>query len=97
LTPRAERLITPVDSAHRVVQMAIEEKKLQHLVWDNQALTSHRVLAAILGVILRLPALQRSLATSQLGSRYVDALVARQATRVKRELAMVEWAARLRD
>ncbi|WP_246329920.1 4Fe-4S binding protein [Geomonas limicola] len=97
LVPRAERLITPVDSAHRAVQMAIEEGKLQHLVWDNQALTSHRALAAILGVILRLPSLQRSLAGSQLGSRYVDALVRRQATRVERELAMVERAARLRD
>lgn len=97
LVPRPERLVTPVDGAHRVVQMAIEGGKLQNLVWDNQALTSHRALAAILGVILRLPALQHTLAKSQLGSRYVDALVRRQATRVERELAMVERAARLRD
>ena len=55
LRPRAERVITPVNSAHRVVLMAIERGKLQDLIFDNQALLSHRAMAAILGVILRLP------------------------------------------
>ncbi|HBG06940.1 MAG: (Fe-S)-binding protein [Geobacteraceae bacterium GWC2_58_44] len=79
LVPRAERVITPVDGAHRVVLMAIERDKLQHLIWDNQALFSHRAMAAILGVILRLPPVKQALASSQLGSRYLHAMIQRKA------------------
>ena len=49
LRPRARRVVTPVNSAHRTVVMAIERGKLQHLIFDNQAHLSHRALAAILG------------------------------------------------
>jgi ferredoxin len=74
LSPRAERVLTPVNSAHRVVLMAIERGKLQNLIFDNQALASHRVMAAILGVILKLPPLQRILASRQMKSRYLEFL-----------------------
>jgi len=79
LAPRGERVITPVDSAHRIVRMAIERGKLQHLIWDNRALFSHRALAAVVGVILRLPSVQQSLANSQLGSKYLDAMIKKRA------------------
>ena len=62
LESRGERVLTPVNTAHRVVMMAIERGCLQNLIFDNQALTSHRVMAAILGVILRLPPLKQLLA-----------------------------------
>lgn len=75
LAPRDERVITPVDSVHRVVSMAVERGKLQNLIFDRQALTSHRMMAAILGAILRLPPVQRSLAQGQLGSRYLERLL----------------------
>ena len=77
LVPRAERVITPVDSTHRVVLQAIERGMLQNLVFDNQALASHRAMAAILGVILRLPPVKRMMASRQLRSRYLEKLIER--------------------
>jgi hypothetical protein len=75
---RAERVITPLDSTHRVVMMAIERGTLQHLIVDSQALASHRAMAAILGVILKLPPIKQALASRQLQSRYLERLIARQ-------------------
>ena len=77
LEPRAERVITPVDSVHRTVLMAIERGKLQNLIFDNHALTSHRVMAAILSGILRLPPIKRAMASKQMKSRYLVALLER--------------------
>jgi ferredoxin len=77
LTPRAARVITPVNSTHKVVLMAIERGTLQHLVFDNQALVSHRAMAAVLGVILRLPPMKQALASRQLKSRYLANLLSR--------------------
>ena len=54
-------------------------RKLQNLIFDNQALLSHRALAAILGVILRLPPVRRAMASRQLRSRYLERLIARYA------------------
>ncbi len=77
LVARQQRVITPLNSAHRVVLMAIERGKLQDLIFDNRLLLSHRALAALLGVILRLPPVQRLLATRQVRSRYLEALARR--------------------
>jgi ferredoxin len=78
LTARAERVITPVDSGQRVVLMAIERGKLQNLIFDNNALASHRMMAAVLGVILKAPPVKQALASKQLQSRYVNRVLARQ-------------------
>jgi ferredoxin len=75
LAPRPERVLTPLNTAHRVVLMAIERGRLQHLVFDNQAHLHHRAMAAILGVILRLPPAKQFLASRQLRSRYLEALL----------------------
>ena len=75
LARRPERVITPLDSTHRVVLMAIERGKLQNLIADHQALASHRAMAAILGVILKLPPVKQALASRQLQSRYLEALL----------------------
>jgi len=72
LQPRAERVITPVNSVHRAVLMALERDKLQNLIFDNQALASHRAMAAILGAILKMPAVKQRLARRQMRSRYLD-------------------------
>ena len=77
LKPRPERVITPLDGTHRTVVMAIERGTLQHLVFDNHVLRSHRALAALLGVILRLPPLKQALASRQLKSRYLERLIER--------------------
>jgi ferredoxin len=77
LRARPVRVITPVDSVRRVVVMAIERGKLANLIFDTRS-AGHRALAAILGVILRLPPLKRSLAGEQIASRYLDRLLARR-------------------
>ena len=77
LDSRPERVVTPVDGAHRAVVMAIERGKLQDLVFDNRALWSHRAMAAILGAILKLPPIQRAMATRQVKSVYLERLMAR--------------------
>jgi ferredoxin len=75
LEPRAERVITPVDTLHRTVLMAIERGRLQDCIFDNRALFSHRAMAAVLGVILRLPPIKQAMATEQLRSRYLVRLL----------------------
>ncbi len=77
LKPRPERVITPVDSVHRTVKMAVERGKLQNLIFDNQATSSHRAMAAVLGAILRLPPVHRAMAQRQWGSRYLERLIER--------------------
>jgi formate hydrogenlyase subunit 6/NADH:ubiquinone oxidoreductase subunit I len=77
LVPRAERVITPLNSVHKAVLMAIERGKLQNLIFDNQALASHRAMAAVLGVILKLPPAKQALASKQVKSRYLETLIAR--------------------
>ena len=78
LRSRSERVITPVNSVHRIVVMAIERGKLQNLIFDNQIIFSHRAMAAVLGVILKLPPLKQFLASQQFKSRYLVSLIRRQ-------------------
>ena len=75
LEPRPERVITPVDTLHRTVLMAIERGRLQDCIFDNRALFSHRAMAGVLGVILKLPPTKQILATEQLRSRYLAKLL----------------------
>lgn len=77
LDPRPQRVITPVNAAHRIVLMAIERGTLQHLIFDNQVLFSHRALAALLGAILKLPPVKRLLAGEQMRSKYLESLCRR--------------------
>lgn len=78
LISRKERIITPLNSVHRVVLMALERGNLQNLIFDNQILLSHRALAAVLGVILKLPPVKQVMATQQFRSRYLEGLIRRQ-------------------
>jgi ferredoxin len=74
---RSRRVVTPLNSVHLAVVMAIERGKLQNLIFDNRALFSHRAMAAILGVILKLPPIKQTMANRQLKSRYFETLVRR--------------------
>jgi Pyruvate/2-oxoacid:ferredoxin oxidoreductase delta subunit len=78
LRERDEAIITPVNSAHRAVMMAIEKGMLQELIFDNQALESHRAMAAVLGVILKLPPIKQAMASKQMKSVYLGELLSRQ-------------------
>jgi ferredoxin len=75
LKTREQKVITPVNSVHRVVLMAIERGKLQNLLFDNQVLFSHRAMAAVLGAILKLPPARQILASNQFRSRYLLSLI----------------------
>lgn len=72
-----KRILTPVNGAHRAVMMAIERGKLQNFIFDNQALWSHRTMATILAVILKLPPIAQIMASEQIKSRYLGKLLAK--------------------
>ncbi|MCJ7656706.1 MAG: 4Fe-4S dicluster domain-containing protein, partial [Candidatus Atribacteria bacterium] len=75
LEKREEQIITPVNSVHRIILMAIEKGKLQELIFDNQAFASHRAMAAVLSVILKLPPIKQMMASKQMKSIYLDRLL----------------------
>jgi ferredoxin len=75
LRSRPQRVITPLNSVHRVVMMAIERGDLQDLIFDNRVLWNHRALAAVFGVLLNLPPLKQALASQQAKSRYLEYLI----------------------
>lgn len=77
LKSRTGRVITPLNGTHRAVVMAIERGVLQNLIFDNQVLWSHRAMAGVLGVILKLPPFKQVLANQQVKSRYLEALIQR--------------------
>jgi ferredoxin len=82
LEEKEQRIITPINAAHKTVLMAIERGKLQHLIFDNRVLWSHRALAAVLGTILKLPPLKQTLASQQVKSIYLEKLIQKHATHV---------------
>jgi len=77
LISRSERVVTPLNSVHRVVLMAVERGNLQNLIFDNQVLWSHRASAAVIGAILKLPPIKQALARQQVKSRYLETLIKR--------------------
>jgi NAD-dependent dihydropyrimidine dehydrogenase PreA subunit len=77
LERRQEKIITPVNSVHRLVLMAIENGTLQNLIFDNQAFGSHRAMAAVLSVILKLPPLKQAMASKQMKSVYLEKLISK--------------------
>jgi ferredoxin len=75
LRSRPERVLTPLNSVHRTVVMAIERGDLQNLIFDNRVLWNHRALAAVLGAILRMPPIKQAMASKQMKSRYLEYLI----------------------
>lgn len=77
LVRREVQVITPVNSTHRFVLQAIEKGTLQNLIFDNQAFANHRAMAAVFGVILKLPPLKQVMASKQFKSIYLDKLLSK--------------------
>lgn len=77
LIAREKRVITPLDGVHRTVLMAIERGTLHDMLFDNRVLLSHRALAAVFGVILKLSPVKRMLASRQVKSRYLEGVLRR--------------------
>jgi ferredoxin len=78
MKPRAQRVITPLNSVHKVVMMAIERGQFQNLLFDNQVLFSHRALAAVFGAVLKLPPVKQIMASEQIKSKYLENLIKRK-------------------
>lgn len=68
---RESRVFTPVNLNQKLILQAIETNKLQHLIFRDEEKISHRLLASVLGVILRLPPAKQLLASKQLRSKYL--------------------------
>lgn len=75
LTPRKARVLTPLNSAHKAVLMAIERGRLQDLIFDNRMLFSHRAMAVLLGAILKLAPVKQVLANDQVKSLFLEKLI----------------------
>ena len=75
LKSRAKRVLTPMNGVHKAVVMAVERGKLQHLIFDNRVLFSHRALAAVLGVLLKLPPIKQAMASRQIKSQFFEKLI----------------------
>ncbi len=75
LEKRTNKIITPANSVHRIVLMAIEKGMLQELIFDNKALLSHRAMAAILSAVLKLSPIQKAMASQQMKSVYLEKLL----------------------
>lgn len=72
LQPRHRRVLTPLNTTQRLVTQAIEAGTLPYFVFQQQGDLGHRALAAILGVIVKLPPFKQALASRQMKSRYLQ-------------------------
>lgn len=77
LKRRNQEIITPVNSVHRTVMMAVERGKLQNLIFENQAFASHRAMAAVVSAILKLPPIKQMMASKQMKSRYLEKIISK--------------------
>ena len=77
LKSRPKRVLTPLNGSHKAVVMAIERGHLQHLIFDNKVLFSHRALAAVLGILLKLPPIKQAMASQQIKSRYFEKIISK--------------------
>ena len=71
LVAKESRTITPVNTAHRVVLMAIDKGMLGDLMFDNSSLASHRIMASFVNVLISLPPAKQLLANQQIRSKYL--------------------------
>ena len=55
--------------------MAAERGMIKELLEDNDARGNHRIMAAVIGAIMKLPGAPRALAVAQLKSRYLENLI----------------------
>jgi len=75
LKPIGQRTYTPDTTTEKLLMMAVEQGKLQHMIFDNQNKISHRALGSILSGILKLPPAKQLLARKQLRSKFVNMML----------------------
>lgn len=72
---RDVRIFTPVNTVHKLVLEAIETDTLHNLIFDNQAMLSHRFMAAFTGAFLRLSPVKQLLVSETFQSKYLMKLI----------------------
>ncbi len=75
---REKRIFTPVNTVHKLVLEAIETDTIHNLIFDNQAMASHRFMAAFTGAFLKLPPVKQMLVSEKFQSKYLLKLIAKQ-------------------
>ncbi len=89
MKPRAIRVITPETTVERVVNMALERGKLQHVLFSNPESLTHQALNRFLGVFLNLPPVKKALLSKQIKSRFVRAMIAGRSRRRRRQVKKI--------
>ena len=74
---RESRVYTPVNMNQKLILQGIETGTLQNLIFRDHEKLSHRFLASVIGVILKLPPTKQLLASNQLKSRYLKKQIKR--------------------
>jgi len=77
MAQRDVRVLTPQTTLERIVRMALDTNKLQHLLYDEGDGLPATVANRVLGAVLRLPPAKRTLANQQLRSRFVNGVIGR--------------------
>ncbi len=72
---REKRIFTPVNTVHKLVLEAIETDTLHNLIFDNQAMASHKFMAAFTGAFLNLPPIKQVLVSEKFQSKYLMKLI----------------------
>ncbi len=72
---REKRIFTPVNTVHKLVLEAIETDTLHNLIFDNQAMASHKFMAAFTGAFLKLPPVKQLLVSEKFQSKYLMRLI----------------------
>jgi len=75
MVKREKRIFTPVNTVHKLVLEAIETDTLHNLIFDNQAMHSHKFMAAFTGAFLRLPPVKQILVSEKFQSKYLMKLI----------------------
>lgn len=75
MVTREKRIFTPVNTVHKLVLEAIETDTLHNLIFDNQAMFSHKFMAAFTGAFLRLPPVKQLLVSEKFQSKYLMKLI----------------------
>jgi Pyruvate/2-oxoacid:ferredoxin oxidoreductase delta subunit len=75
MVPREQRHITPTNTFARILTMAIEQGKLQEILFDQTKGMPSQVAGVIVGAILSLPPAKQLLARQEVRSRFVDFLL----------------------
>ncbi|MGB5823827.1 MAG: 4Fe-4S binding protein [Proteocatella sp.] len=75
MVKREKRIFTPVNTVHKLILEAIETDTLHNLIFDNQAMLSHRFMAAFTGAFLKLSPVKQLLVSEKFQSKYLMKLI----------------------